>query len=328
MVEQAQYRGRMARALSVQRCVAILVGSVVLAAGCGTGQTESGSGTSPLASPVPVNEAGCRAEPIGPTTYRYVDRAGVNPALTSLDVYLPAGCDPVPVVVWVHGGGWRAGSKSSESTRTKAAWANQQGLALVALNYRLSTPGAGVVWPDHSDDVAAGLSWIGREGPALGLDPSSVVLIGHSAGAHLVTLAVTNAELVEAAGLGGGLRCVVALDSASFDLATSRANSTGLVANAFGSDPKVIAEASPLVQVVAGGPVTVPLLVVTRGPAVWMAAAETFVDAVNTAGGSATLVEANPYSHGEVNNQLGAEGEELVTTPVTRFVTDCLNLPR
>jgi acetyl esterase/lipase len=126
--------------------------------------------------------ADCRDEPVGPVTYRYADRPGVDPSRTSLDVYLPAGCGPVPVVVWVHGGGWRAGDKAFASTAPKVAWANQLGAALVAVNYRLSSPDAGVVWPDHSDDVAAGLAWIGSEGPRIGLNPSDVVLLGHSAG--------------------------------------------------------------------------------------------------------------------------------------------------
>ena len=289
--------------------------------------TTGAPATAVTGSSAPDAGADCRDEPVGPVTYRYADRPGSDPALTSLDVYLPAGCGPVPVVVWVHGGGWRAGDKANASTAPKVAWANQLGAALVAMNYRLSTPDAGVVWPDHSDDVAAGLAWIASDGPALGLDPADVVLLGHSAGAHLVTLAVTNPGLVDAAGLGDGVRCVVALDSASYDLASSRANERGLVANAFGTDPEVLATASPLVQVRRAGVVDTPTLVVTRGSATWRQAATVFVDALNAGGGRAELVDVTPYDHNEAGRQLGVEGEELLTVPVTRFVRGCLGSP-
>jgi acetyl esterase/lipase len=271
--------------------------------------------------------ADCRDEPVGPVTYRYADRPGVDPSRTSLDVYLPAGCGPVPVVVWVHGGGWRAGDKAFASTAPKVAWANQLGAALVAVNYRLSSPDAGVVWPDHSDDVAAGLAWIGSEGPRIGLNPSDVVMLGHSAGAHLVTLAVTSRDLVGAVGPRVDVRCVVALDTASYDLASSRANERGLVANAFGTDPAVLAAASPLVQVRGGGVVDTPILVVTRGSATWRGAAATFADALTNAGGRAELVDVSPYNHEQAGRQLGVEGEELLTVPVTRFVEGCLGSP-
>ena len=166
-------------------CGLLVVVATFALASCSGEQVDDAASTGApttavTGSTAPDAGTDCRDEPVGPVTYRYADRPGSDPALTSLDVYLPAGCGPVPVVVWVHGGGWRAGDKANASTAPKVAWANQLGAALVAMNYRLSTPGAGVVWPDHSDDVAAGLAWIASDGPALGLDPADVGLLGHS----------------------------------------------------------------------------------------------------------------------------------------------------
>jgi acetyl esterase/lipase len=149
----------------------------------------------------------------------YADRAGVDPNLTSVDVYLPAGCGPVPVVMWVHAGGWQRGDKSGANVERKAAWAESLGAALVSVNYRLSTPGSGVMWPDHGDDVAAAVAWAQAEGAAVGLDSERVALVGHSAGAHLVSIVGTDPGLLTGAGADPlGISCVVALD-VDYDLA-------------------------------------------------------------------------------------------------------------
>jgi arylformamidase len=270
----------------------------------------------------------CRATTSGPQEVRYAERPGVAADLTSLDVYLPAGCGPVPVVVWVHGGGWRAGDKANRGIETKVAWATAIGAALVAVNYRLSTAGAGVQWPDHAEDVAAALAWIADQGRASGLDPTDVVVLGHSAGAHLVAITVSNPTLRAATGLGDGLRCAVALDTEGWMLAESAAADTGLVANAFGTDPVVLADASPLEQVRRHGAPTSAMLAVTRGTPSRVAAAANYVKAVNAAGGVAELLDVRPYSHEDTSQQLGVAGEQRLTPAVTQFVQGCIGPTR
>ena len=199
----------------------------------------------------------------GPTTFSYADRPGVDPNLTSVDVYLPAGCGPVPVVMWVHGGGWRRGDKSGANVERKAAWAESIGAALVSVNYRLSSPGSGVMWPDHGDDVAAAVAWVQRDGAGVGLDSEHVALVGHSAGAHLVSIVGTDPALLASAGADPlGVDCVVALD-VDYDLADAAGQA--LIANAFGTDPEVLAAASPPIQVERNGAPAAPFFVVTRG---------------------------------------------------------------
>lgn len=264
----------------------------------------------------------CRQEATGPTTYRYARRPGVAPGLTSLDVYLPAGCGPVPVVMWVHGGGWRGGDKAIGTVAQKATWAGSLGAALVAVNYRLSTPGADVRWPDHGDDVADALAWVQRRGPSVGLDPSTTTLLGHSAGAHLVAIVGTDPALLTRAGADpGDLACVVALDGA-FDFAT--VPTRALITNAFGTDPATLAAASPTVQVERNGAPAARFLVGTRGAPRRVAGAQAFVDLVNRSGGSAELVVTNPYTHGLINSRLGAPDETIITPPTTAFVESCI----
>jgi arylformamidase len=262
--------------------------------------------------------------PTGPDEVAYVRREGTDASLTSLDVYLPAGCGPVPVLVWIHGGGWRRGDKAGVGVDEKVALAHRLGAALVSVNYRLSGPESTVVWPDHGDDIAAAVRWIASEGDRWGLDGSSMVIMGHSAGAHLALMAVLDPGLVAAAGPGGAaVRCVVALDTAAFDLGAQTLVSEQLVGAAFGDDPGQRASASPLVAVSRHGAGGAELVVVTQGSARRVEAASAFVDAVVAAGGTATLavVEA---SHQQVNTLLGAGGDTVVTPVVEPSLSRCL----
>lgn len=307
----------------------VLVWSASLLVGCSSERARSSrpsatstaqGGTDPT-GPGPGTEAACRDEPTGPKTFVYADRPGVDPDLTSVDVYLPEGCGPVPVVMWVHGGGWRRGDKASGYVERKAAWAASFGAALVSVNYRLTVPDSSVRWPDHGDDVAAAVAWVQQEGPAIGLEATKITLLGHSAGAHLVAIVGTDPALFTEAGADpGDVSCIVALDF-SFDLATAPARK--MIADAFGSDPEVIAAASPNVQIERNGPPSARLLVGTRGGRGRVAEARAFVDLINDSGGSAVLVDASPYAHNQISSQLGARGDHLVTPAVTDFVRSC-----
>jgi acetyl esterase/lipase len=280
------------------------------------------SETTPPSAPTSTVDPGCREAATGPTTFAYADRPGVDPNLTSVDVYVPAGCGPVPVVMWVHGGGWRRGDKTGANVERKAAWAESLGAALVSVNYRLSTPDSGVMWPDHGEDVAAAVAWVQGEGPAIGLDPEHLALVGHSAGAHLVSIVGTDPALLASAGADPlGIDCVVALD-VDYDLADAAGQA--LIANAFGTDPEVLAAASPPIQVERNGAPSAPFFIVTRGGPQRIAKAQGFVDVINDSGGSAQLLDATGYSHEEVSSQLGAPADTVVTPPVTDFVRSCL----
>ncbi|MSV49425.1 MAG: alpha/beta hydrolase fold domain-containing protein, partial [Actinobacteria bacterium] len=221
----------------------LLLMTALLLVGCTATEPESSSTTSPppstrsssTSNPTTIAEASgasCREKASGPKTLSYAQRSGVEPNLTSLDVYLPPGCGPAPVLMWVHGGGWRRGDKSN-GMKQKVAWAESLGAALVSVNYRLTTPDSGVQWPDHGQDVAAAVAWVQQNGPAEGLDTTKLTLIGHSAGAHLVAIVATDPALLTTAGADPAkVSCVVALDF-SFDLASAPADK--MIADAFGT---------------------------------------------------------------------------------------------
>ena len=90
------------------------------------------------------------------------------------------------------------------------------GLAAAAINYRL-VPGARV--EDEAADVAASLKYLIDHAAALGIDPSRIVLMGHSAGAHLVALVGTDERYLKAAGLSfSSIRGVIPVDGAAYDV--------------------------------------------------------------------------------------------------------------
>lgn len=102
-----------------------------------------------------------------------------------LDYAVPArGRGPFPVVLCIHGGGWRAGKRQGfdDLVRRLAA----RGFAAVTMSYRLTPAGR---WPDQMEDVRSALAWIERESPRLALDPHRIAALGASAGGHLALMA-------------------------------------------------------------------------------------------------------------------------------------------
>ena len=100
-----------------------------------------------------------------------------------LDVMLPEGEGPFPVVVCIHGGGWRRGDKSGG--RRMAGWLRELGIASVLPNYRLSTDAP---FPAQRDDILAVMNWVAENAEVYGFDLDRVGLTGGSAGGHLATL--------------------------------------------------------------------------------------------------------------------------------------------
>ena len=119
-----------------------------------------------------------------------------------LDVYLPdapASHGGRPAVVAVHGGGWRGGSKADYG-RSLAELA-RQGLAVVAVDYRLSRPGV-AAWPGNADDVRAAVRWVRTHAGEYAIDPDRIALMGASAGAHLALVAAFDPDPSVTRGVG------------------------------------------------------------------------------------------------------------------------------
>ena len=106
-----------------------------------------------------------------------------------LDLYLPREDGPVPVIVHVHGGGWRRGSRRHPLPVLGADFYDRlaaQGFAVAAVDYRLSGEAR---FPAPLDDVRTAIGWVGEHAAGYGLDTGGVFLWGDSAGGHLALLA-------------------------------------------------------------------------------------------------------------------------------------------
>lgn len=105
-----------------------------------------------------------------------------------LDLYVPEGPAPAggrPLLLAIHGGGWRGGSRIDYGTMM-ARFA-QAGYVVASVDYRLSRPGA-PSWPGNLEDVQAAVHWLRRHASDYGIDPDRIAAIGSSAGGHLAAL--------------------------------------------------------------------------------------------------------------------------------------------
>ncbi|HEY2572517.1 MAG TPA: alpha/beta hydrolase fold domain-containing protein, partial [Verrucomicrobiaceae bacterium] len=118
-----------------------------------------------------------------------------------LDIYRPKPLpgEPLPVIVYIHGGGWHSGSK--EKSADKLVPLVQRGYCGVSINYRL-TP-SGVKFPEPLFDCKCAIRFLRARAKELHLDPDHIGVWGHSAGAHLAALLGTTAHVKEFEGTGG-----------------------------------------------------------------------------------------------------------------------------
>jgi len=261
--------------------------------------------------------------PVRDVRYRAVPD-GVDPDLVSLDVYpSTTGC-PAPVVVWVHGGGFRTGDKRNQMS-DKVRHFRSLGYTVVSVNYRLTDPAAptSVQYPTHADDVAAALAWVHRRIGRYGGDPDRIAVLGHSAGAQLVADVATDPRRLGAHGLApADLACVAPLDTEGFDVSRMAGAGNPLYLDAFGTDPAVWSAASPITHVVPGAGIPAHL-VVARGTAPRRRQLDRYVGALRAAGVPVTVVDGTGLTHGDVNQRIGARGDDVMTPALTGFLATC-----
>jgi acetyl esterase/lipase len=128
----------------------------------------------------------CAAEPEAqppPRKLANVVYKTVGEQTLKLDLYLPAkAAAPSALVVWIHGGGWRAGSKNDVPILPLVP----AGFTVASIDYRLSGQ---ALFPAQIEDVKAALRWLRAHALEFGLDAKHFGIIGHSAGGHLASLA-------------------------------------------------------------------------------------------------------------------------------------------
>jgi acetyl esterase/lipase len=105
-----------------------------------------------------------------------------------LDLFVPAGGVGVPLVVWIHGGGFRTGDR----TQNVPLWLLARGCAVASVSYRLSGQ---AVFPAQLEDCRAAVRWLRLNAAHYGIDAGSIVAWGESAGGHLAAMMGTTAHV-------------------------------------------------------------------------------------------------------------------------------------
>lgn len=173
-------------------------------------------------------------------------------ALQQLDYWAAARAD-APLVVFVHGGGWKNGDKQMMAGSAKLEHWQAQGYAVASLNYRL-VPQATV--EQQAQDIADAVAWLRSNARRIGFDKRRVVLVGHSAGAHLVALVGTDPRYFLKAGLRmDDVRGIIPLDGAAYDVLEQMDENARLLGDtyrqAFGTDPARQRALSPTLHAAA-----------------------------------------------------------------------------
>lgn len=215
---------------------------------------------------------------------------------------------PAPLIVYVHGGGWQRGSKDNATGKWKPAHFPGEGYGFASINYRL-VPAATV--EQQAADIAAAVKALVDRADALGIDRRRIVLMGHSAGAHLVALVGTDERYLRGAGLSfADVAGVIPIDGAAYDVTAQMKDGPGMMqktyAQAFGTDPARQRALSPTMQAGAPNAPRFLLLHVQRPDGVRQAEA---LAAALKAGGSAAETGSFPGTglggHMEINRRLG-----------------------
>ena len=250
--------------------------------------------------------------------YQAID--GVDPERLSLDLYLPGSAQRraarAPIVLYLHGGGWIAGSKAQSFLQPLMFL--PEGFVFASANYRFR-PAATVA--DMAQSAADAAGWLVRNAEEFGGDPHNIFLIGHSAGAHLVSLLGTNATFLENAGVpAAAVRGVISLDTAVYDLPKLMATTAGPIhVDVFGEDPSLQEAVSPWHHVRYGAPQGAFLIFYSDARPEGLTQAIPFGRKLRDAGHLATVVEAVDHDHGQVNDLLGTDGD-VPTAQILDFV--------
>ena len=257
----------------------------------------------------------------------YDSLPGVDPRLMSLDLYAATGEGPHPIMVMVHGGAWARGDKTGRGVISpKAAWFSDRGWLFASVNYRLSPA---VSHPEHANDVAQAIAWLVENAESFQGDPDRIFLMGHSAGAHIVSAVACDPRHLEQAGLAPDvIKGTIPLDTAAYDVSRTGLNEIrrAMYERAFGTPvdgENPWPHATPITYIARPGAkeeIAPFLLIVSSLPerAVALRNTQAFAASLRNAGISVEMI-AVEKSHAGCNEDVGRPGDPL-TIAIDNFL--------
>ena len=238
-----------------------------------------------------------------------VEYAYGSDALQKLDFYKAKNVSgSAPLLVFVHGGGWKRGDKRNATGSDKVTHYTGLGYHMASINYRL-VPAATV--EQQGADVAAAIAYLLKNRAKLGIDTSRVVLMGHSAGAHLSALVGSDPQYLRGVGLDlDALSGVIPIDGAAYDVPAQMSEGAKIMKDtyvqAFGTEPGRQKMLSPFHH--AGGPNAPSFLILHVDREDGKRQSEALADALRKAG---TKTQLNAFAgkglkgHADINRKLG-----------------------
>ena len=244
-----------------------------------------------------------------------------------LDVYSPPNAKNLPVVFWIHGGGWQGGDKTSVQTKPQVFV--DKGFVFVSTNYRLlpSVDMATIV-----RDVAKSIHWVHDHIAEHGGDPKRLFIMGHSAGAQLAALICTDERYLKAEGLSLAItKGCVPVDGDTYDVpamietAETRWRVHGLPPakfghrEKFGNDPAKHRDFSAVTHVAKDKGIPPFLILHVADHPDTSAQARRLGNVLKDAGVSVTVFGAKETNHNKINADLG-----LPDDPATKALFEFL----
>ncbi len=253
-------------------------------------------------------------------TFAYMpERGNASP---ELDAYSFAGARGAPVMVYVHGGAWMIGDK--RRVEDKPAFFNQNGYVFISLNYTL-VPETTV--ESQLAELDSALGFIADNVARIGGDPRNISLMGHSAGAHLVSMmALRPLENAQALLAQGALRAVLSIDTRAYDISRIAAQAGGSLPRAyrrpFGNDPARWAALSPQSYIGETEKNLPAFFVAWSGAgdnAVRASFGQDFARRLQGVGTAVTTFDGGEYSHGGINKGIGKS--PAISNAISQFLT-------
>jgi arylformamidase len=255
----------------------------------------------------------------------YVDKADERQVL---DVYSPKGAKGLPVVFWIHGGGWQTGDK--KDVQLKPQVFNEKGFVFVSTNYRLLPA---VDMGTIVRDVAKAVRWTHDHVAEHGGDPKRLLVMGHSAGAQLAALICTDDRYLKAEGLSlDVVKGCVPVDGDTYDVpaiietAEARWKAHRLPPakfghrEKFGNDPAKHKDFSAVTHVAKGKGIPPFLVLHVSGHPDVTAQAQRLGNVLKEAGVPVTVFGARETTHNKLNADLGKPDD-----PATKALFDFLD---
>ena len=255
---------------------------------------------------------------------KYSEQA--DPHLT-LDVYAPANAKNLPVVFWIHGGGWQVGDKADVKIKPRAFM--EKGFVFVSTNYRLLPK---VDMATLVGDVAKSFGWMHRHIAEFGGDPNRVLVAGHSAGAQLAAMICTDERWLKSQGIPMNVLIgCVPVDGDTYDIPAiiETAETRWQVHHLppakfghrekFGNDPQKFRDFSAVYHVEKGKGIPPFLLLYVANHPDTSAQAMHFGDVLKEAGVATTLFGAKDTYHDKLNDDLGIS-DDPATKALYEFI--------